>query len=536
MRNSLGILFIVILWQANGAHADINETTDRFVRNHYGCMISTVDAIKPEFSERESAWASWMTGLADLNSDGAPEVIAGYEHEYAPQGGRFSRNVYQYGFYSTDPAFEHPSGTRFLAARTMLTQDFNNDGKDDVVFVQSGPDYAPYVPARNEILLSTENGYQSRYLSSDRSLFHGGAAGDFDGDGDVDIVTTPGAKSEITILLNDGAGRFTPTKRLRGFGRNYNVKAWDIDRDGKLDLLFDGHEEPLTVLWGEGNGDFKRKTVVESLNNSNLLQDAVFLDADDGGTDIVIVSSLSINEPLPYQGFSVDLISFEGRKIAKSSSIDKVETPEVNTRVWLNFIHACDLGSDGDIDIVFESFGSNDRFVQARADWLFLDKIVWENRDNSFQRQVILNSNYRLVPNGVFPENFFGEAEIAERMGISIKRYLPNQTYAQVDVKETFMRRHQKLINSLLRDTTTIPKQNATSSSTWNTGAEMSDRARCILAKSRGQIVDCESENLETTSTETSANETGSDWNSGAELSDRAKRILDQREKAADKD
>ena len=58
--------------------ADINETTDRHIRNLYGCQISTTDNIKPEFSERERAWASWMTGLANLSNDGIPEVIVGY--------------------------------------------------------------------------------------------------------------------------------------------------------------------------------------------------------------------------------------------------------------------------------------------------------------------------------------------------------------------------------------------------------------------------------------------------------------------------
>ena len=252
MKKYSVLFFLGQVFWCDATVADINATTDRYTRNIYGCMISTQDNLKPQFSEMEFAWVSWMTGFADLNQDGLPEIIAGYRHEYSKGYGRWTRSPYQYGFYSTADSFEHPAGTKFLGARTMLTQDFNGDGEDDVIFVQHGPDFAPYEPARNEIVLSTPEGYVTRYINGGASTFHGGAAGDFDGDGDIDVATTPGQKNAISVLLNDGSGRFTPAKRLKSSGRYYNIKAWDIDDDGHLDLLFDGREEPLTILWGKG--------------------------------------------------------------------------------------------------------------------------------------------------------------------------------------------------------------------------------------------------------------------------------------------
>ena len=43
-------------------------------------MLSTEDGLKPKFGQIENAWASWMTGYADLNQDSSPEIIAGFEH------------------------------------------------------------------------------------------------------------------------------------------------------------------------------------------------------------------------------------------------------------------------------------------------------------------------------------------------------------------------------------------------------------------------------------------------------------------------
>jgi FG-GAP-like repeat len=466
---------------SSGAAADINSTTDRYVRDQYACMISTQDGLKPEFSETEYAWASWMTGLADLSHDGIPEVIAGYEHEYSPGYGPWTREIYQYGFYSIDPAFEAPPGTRFLAARTMLTQDFNNDGLDDVIFIQHGPDYEPYVPARNEILLSSPDGYQTNHLNGGSSLFHGGAAGDFDNDGDVDLVVTPGRQNEILVLYNDGSGSFPSIRQLTGFGRIYNIKSWDIDNDGNLDLIFDGQEEPLTVLWGDGHRGFPERTIVQGLNDPDLMQDAVFLERDHGGVDVIVNSSLSVNEPIPYQGYSLDRISFAGRNVVSVSNIDRMETPNTNLRVWLNFIHVCDLGSDGDLDVIFESFGANDRFISASADWIFLDRIVWEDLGDRFVRIAILDSDHRLVPDGFIPEGFFREAAVAERLGLSLIRYLPAQTYALTRVDQPFAVRHRRLIESIVNYQTINP------SASWNSGAELSDRARRILEQRKEQ-------------------------------------------------
>ena len=44
--------------------------------------------------------------------------------------------------------------------------------------------------------------------------------------------------------MNDGKGNFSLRTLFRNIGRNYDIKLWDFNGDGHLDLFIDGHRNP----------------------------------------------------------------------------------------------------------------------------------------------------------------------------------------------------------------------------------------------------------------------------------------------------
>ena len=167
MRTLHFLLFTVFICQNSFAVADINETTSRYIRTNIMCEVATKPGYKPRFTGRDNIIVSEVNyAYADLNSDGVPEFVTGawdeplgnFKLKHHPDHNSRNRTAFQYHFYSNDPEFIVPKGTRFLGARTILNNDFNGDGKSDMVFIQGGPDFPPYVPRHNEILLSQPDG------------------------------------------------------------------------------------------------------------------------------------------------------------------------------------------------------------------------------------------------------------------------------------------------------------------------------------------------------------------------------------------
>ncbi|MEX2663351.1 MAG: VCBS repeat-containing protein, partial [Vicinamibacterales bacterium] len=85
-----------------------------------------------------------------------------------------------------------------------------------------------------------------------------GAAGDFDGDGDLDVLITDGSQpTALRYMRNNGAGAFTPT-RIEPSGpcpgpncitNSNRVRAADVNNDGRMDaIIANNHSRNVSVL------------------------------------------------------------------------------------------------------------------------------------------------------------------------------------------------------------------------------------------------------------------------------------------------
>ncbi|MCP3957072.1 MAG: VCBS repeat-containing protein [bacterium] len=84
------------------------------------------------------------------------------------------------------------------------------------------------------------------------------AAGDLDGDGDVDLVTANRGTRDVSVLLNEGRGlQYARTDYDVG-GGTLSVALGDVSHDGKLDIVVDASPDRVAVLPNDtlNPGDF----------------------------------------------------------------------------------------------------------------------------------------------------------------------------------------------------------------------------------------------------------------------------------------
>ncbi|NCC51186.1 MAG: hypothetical protein EOM20_08220, partial [Spartobacteria bacterium] len=200
--------------------------------------------------------------------------------------------------------------------------------------------------------------------ATNRSIF-ASSAGDLDGDGDVDIVTTYKPELHnagyVAWWENDGAQNFTEHLGEFIIGDNLALDAKprlvDLGRDGDLDILVDG----AGIMWYEndGTGTFNIHTNVMEQRNSFWALYAADLDAD-GDLDIVSGHQGGASEtPGQYLWYEND-----GNQGFTTHGI----TPEVSEN--RRDLFAADLDRDGDIDLLTLDASANGH-------------IAWQENDGS---------------------------------------------------------------------------------------------------------------------------------------------------------
>ena len=83
-------------------------------------------------------------------------------------------------------------------------------------------------------------------------------AGDVNGDRKPDLVATHHDQSALTVMLGDGAGRFTEASSSPfNLGRNaFQVVVADVNRDGRADALA-ATGEGVRIMLSDGRGNFR---------------------------------------------------------------------------------------------------------------------------------------------------------------------------------------------------------------------------------------------------------------------------------------
>ena len=220
------------------------------------------------------------------------------------------------------------------------------------------PPAAPlFTDATTSTGISYEHGYRVP-TGTDEEWFSGGAAaGDYDGDGDIDLFVVRGDIGANYLYRNDGNAVFTDVAVSAGLAytlsasENYRLSGptfADMDGDGDLDLFVGGFEgSPSFIFQNNGDGTFSDVSVASGIRSMQAVNtnSAAFGDYDRDGDIDMFLSHWGTPRLVANPGDTEHL----WRNISTGGNI-QFESVSVSSRISSTIIRnkAGVLGSDHD--------------------------------------------------------------------------------------------------------------------------------------------------------------------------------------------
>ena len=220
-----------------------------------------------------------ILAVADFNGDGKADLLAS------------ANQTFLYVLLGNgDGTFQTPVTTNIGAQLgSIQVADVNGDGKPDVIGIAA--------PQAGQVLVCLGNGDGTFRSGTSYTVFVSNTIsqitiGDFNGDGKADIAATgyvANANGLVGVLPGRGDGTFGTAIVSGGVNSSAGLSAGDFNGDGKLDLVVSGTDfsnftEQTYVLVGNGDGTFKTPNVVAPGNGTVSVVDL----NKDGKLDLII--------------------------------------------------------------------------------------------------------------------------------------------------------------------------------------------------------------------------------------------------------
>ncbi len=311
----------------------------------------------------------------DVNNDGLQDLVFNYKynnHEiwWAKNLGNNEFTLWN-KIVNSDPSIAK-----------IESHDFNNDGFQDIIYIDIGNDYELHILLNNGNTTFTELGELLSYTMLSYQCY------DFDNDNDLDIFYYGSYGSSCGFLINDGNASFetelfynNPDDKL------FVAKSFDSDNDGDMDILLGSIVDSTLYLYvNNGNNEFNQHYEILNTNNYRNL---IFLDIDkDSLTDIIrLGTGFSVLKNQGNYSFTLDTTEYANwfGGIYKKADIDNDG--------WTDMLIG--TGSYGGIAWVKNIEGKfNNELIQFTSDVTSVYSVDAEDINNDGLKDIFVEDHY----------------------------------------------------------------------------------------------------------------------------------------------
>lgn len=222
-----------------------NGVLNKYMNNGSGSFtnVGTIPGIRYCGTEYE---------FGDIDMDGDADMVLPYNEFGGVTSGKIYLNNGTGTFTQIAGTFINYPGSYDFETRIM---DFNNDGKNDIIYLGTGAFSNPDRLKSIEVWLNTSTSGNISFTLNSLSQFtyigrYSYDMGDVDGDGDLDVVSG-GASWGNEVMINTGNGFVS-----QFISNDYTANSFllDFDFDGDKDIVFYDSYNNSGLRWRKNNG------------------------------------------------------------------------------------------------------------------------------------------------------------------------------------------------------------------------------------------------------------------------------------------